>query len=146
MKNNRLTSNWWREAIYFIRYSGAGLINTIVGVIVIFSAMALGFSPTISNMAGYAVGFFLGFVLSKKFVFLSNGHFASESLRYLIAFSISYLCNIFVLHLAISTFNIHPAISQLAASATYTLLMYILSSLFVFRSIKNIPKNHTTVN
>ena len=135
MKNNRLTSNWWREAIYFIRYSGAGLINTIVGFIVILSAMALSFSPIISNIAGYTVGFTLGFVLSKKFVFRSNNRFVAESIRYLLAFVISFLINLLVLHIALNNWNFNALASQVVAAIIYTLLMYVLTRFFVFNSV-----------
>lgn len=121
------------EATYMTRYAGSGVVNSIVGFIVIFSAMALGFSPEISNVAGYAVGFMLGFVLSRKFVFRSNGHFVGESVRYLFAFIISFLFNLFVLHIAITNFYVHAVISQLIAAVCYTSLMYVLTRLFVFQ-------------
>ena len=136
MKNNFLISNWWREAVYFIRYSGAGLVNTIVGFVVILSAMALNFSPIISNVAGYTVGFILGFVLSKKFVFRSNNHFVSESIRYLLAFVISFLINLLVLHLALNNLNFNALASQVVAAISYTVFMYLLTRFFVFNSVK----------
>ena len=108
------------------------MVNTIVGFIVIFSAMALGFSPVVSNITGYAVGFILGFVLSKKFVFRSNGHFVTESIRYLIAFIISFLFNLLVLRVALTYLNLHAVTSQIAAAVSYTILMYIMIRLFVF--------------
>ncbi|WP_275099273.1 GtrA family protein [Sedimenticola hydrogenitrophicus] len=115
------------------RYLGSGALNTIVGFIVIFSAMAMGFSPMVSNIAGYVVGFTLGFVLSKNFVFRSDGCFVMESARYLIAFAISFLFNLFVLHSALNI-NFHAIVSQVAAAMSYTLLMYILARLFVFET------------
>lgn len=135
MKNNRLTLNWWREAIYFIRYSGAGIINTIVGFVVILSAMALNFSPVVSNIAGYAVGFTLGFILSKKFVFRSNDRFVAESIRYLLAFIVSFLINLLVLHLALNNWNFNALASQVVAAISYTLLMYVLTRFFVFNTV-----------
>ena len=138
MENNKLTSSRWKEGEYLARYAGSGVINTIIGFIVIFSVMALGFTPIVSNIAGYAVGFTLGFVLSKKFVFRSNGHFVAESVRYLFAFVISFLCNLFVLRLALSL-NFHAVVAQVAAAISYTLLMYILLRLFVFVPSKKVP-------
>jgi putative flippase GtrA len=85
MIKNNPSFDWWKEIAYLTRHAGNGVINTIVGFIVIFSAMSMGFSPIVSNVAGYAVGFVLGFVISKKFFFRSNGHFVTESIRYLIA-------------------------------------------------------------
>ena len=132
MKKNHLTSNCWKEATYITRFAGSGIINTIIGFVVIFSAMALGFSPMVSNVTGYAVGFMLGFVLSKRFVFRSNGHLVTESIRYLAAFLISFLFNLLVLHLALVYLNYHAVVSQVAAAISYTLLMYTLTRLYVF--------------
>ena len=132
MKKNHLASDCWKEATYITRFAGSGIINTIIGFVVIFSAMALGFSPMVSNVSGYAVGFTLGFVLSKRFVFRSNGHFVTESVRYLVAFIISFLFNLIVLHSALIYLNIHVVASQVAAAMSYTLLMYILTRLYVF--------------
>jgi putative flippase GtrA len=131
-EKSHLTPDWWKEARYLTRYVGSGLINTLAGFVVIFSAMALGFSPMVSNVAGYALGFTLGFVLSKKFVFRSNGHYVAESVRYLIAFAISFLFNLLVLRLALIYLNFHVVASQVVAAAGYTLLMYTLTRLFVF--------------
>lgn len=132
MKKTYLTSNLWEELAYLTRYAGSGVINTIIGFVVIFCAMALGFSPMISNVLGYASGLMLGFAFSRKFVFRSNGHFVTESVRYLISFIISFLFNLMVLRLAMDFLNLNAVISQLAAAAGYTLVMYILTRLFVF--------------
>jgi len=132
MAVNHLTSKWWKEVTYLTRYVGSGVINTIVGFVVIFYAMDLGFSPIASNVAGYAVGFLLGFVFSKKFVFRSNGHFVAESVRYLIAFVISFMFNLLVLRFSLIYMNFHVVASQIAAAVGYTVLMYILTRLFVF--------------
>ena len=121
------------EMVYITRYAGSGVVNTIVGFLVIFSAMALGLSPMASNCSGYAVGFLLGFVLSKRFVFRSNGHLVMESVRYLIVFVISFLVNLLVLNFAIVYLNLHVVTSQIVAAGSYTALMYTMSRLIVFK-------------
>ena len=132
MKPNRPATDYWREAGYVTRYAGSGMLNTIVGFAVIFSAMAVGMSPIISNILGYGVGFLLGFVLSKKFVFRSNGHFVSESVFYLAAFFVSFFFNLLVLYISLSYLGLHPIPSQALAASSYTVLMYILTRFFVF--------------
>ena len=119
---------------------GSGVINTIVGFVVILSAMAVGFSPMISNVLGYAVGFTLGFILSKKFVFRSDGHFVAESIRYLIAFIAAFLFNLLVLHLSLDYLRFNAVIAQVVAAASYTLLMYLLTRLFVFSAARGSEK------
>jgi putative flippase GtrA len=88
----------------------------------------------VSNVAGYAVGFTLGFVLSKKFVFRSNGHFVTESVGYLLAFVVSFLLNLLVLRLGLIYLNLHAVLAQFIAAIVYTLTMYVLTRLLVFGS------------
>jgi len=127
-----------REVAYLTRYAGNGLINTFIGLIIIFSAMAMGFSPIVSNISGYVAGFTLGFVLSKKFVFRSNGHIVPESVRYLFAFIFSFISNLLVLRLAMIYFEFHVVTSQVLAAMAYTLLMYIMTRFFVFGPTREI--------
>lgn len=130
-------SRWLSESAYLGRYLGSGAVNTLVGIAVIFVLMWLHISPFIANVAGYAVGFIFGFMLTKKYVFRSNGHFLAESIRYLIAFIVSFLFNFLVLHYSINILKFPAASAQLAAAAGYTLLMYILTRVFVFKTKLN---------
>ncbi|MDO8843254.1 GtrA family protein [Methylicorpusculum sp.] len=135
-KDYLFPDDFWKEASYIKRYAGSGLVNTIAGFVVIFLTMSMGVSPLISNLAGYTAGFILGFVLTKKFVFRSNGHFVAESIRYLVAFFISFLFNLLVLQFAIVHLNFNALVSQVAAAVAYTLLMYVLTRFFVFSSTR----------
>lgn len=127
-----MPSHWIREFIYILRYGSSGVVNTVVGFIVIFSALAVGFSPITSNVLGYGVGFFLGFVFSKKFVFRTNGHFVAESIRYLIVFLISFIFNLFILRFSLNYLNLNVMISQGLASTGFTVLMYLFTRIYVF--------------
>lgn len=132
MINLNMPSHWIREFIYILRYGSSGVVNTVVGFIVIFSALAVGFSPITSNVLGYGVGFFLGFVFSKKFVFRTNGHFVAESIRYLIVFLISFIFNLFILRFSLNYLNLNVMISQGLASTGFTVLMYLFTRIYVF--------------
>lgn len=125
-------SSWSKEAVYLSRYAGSGVINTLVGFAVIFIAMIAGFSPMVSNIAGYAVGFILGFVLSKKFVFRSNGCFVAESMRYLIAFMVCFIFNLIALWVALNILGLHAMLAQFVAAGCYTMLMYLATRTYVF--------------
>jgi putative flippase GtrA len=125
-------SKWQSESGYLARYAGGGVLNTVVGLLVIFLSMALGISPMLANIAGYGTGFVLGFVLSKKFVFRSNGHFVAESMRYLFAFIICVAINLLVLRLALSVLQWNAAFAQLLAAFVYSISMYGFTRLFVF--------------
>jgi len=127
-------SKWRTETAYLGRYAGSGLLNTLAGFSVIFILMALGISPILANIGGYLFGLMLGFFLSKKLVFRSAGHITSESIRYLAAFFVCFILNLIILQLALSVFHWDAAIAQLLAAATYTIMMYLLSRLLVFRA------------
>ncbi len=123
-------SRWRSEAALLTRYAGSGALNTLAGFAVIFALMALDFSPYTANIGGYLAGFVLGFVVSKKFVFRSNGHFVGESFRYLAAFLLCFGLNLLALKLALVRINAFAA--QLAAAVIYTGAMYLFTRYFVF--------------
>jgi putative flippase GtrA len=125
-------SRWQAESTYLGRYIGSGAFNTLVGFAVIFLAMWAGFSPSAANISGYAAGFILGFILSKKIVFRSNGNFVKESVRYLIAFLGAFALNFIVLHIALDKLELAAILAQIVAAITYTLAMYVLTRFYVF--------------
>jgi putative flippase GtrA len=122
------------KAGYVSRYLGSGALNTIIGFAVIFLLMSLGISPVISNVAGYAVGLLLGFMVSRSFVFRSDGHVLSEGARYLICFGVSFAMNLLVLTYALETLQLSKELSQIVAAGTYTVLMFVFSYYLVFVS------------
>jgi len=129
--------HWHTEAKYLTRYAGSGVLNTLVGFAVIFLLMWLDAAPLVANIGGYAVGFVLGFIVSRRFVFRSNGHFVDESLRYLAAFSVCFMLNLLVLSLALAELAIPAVLAQVMAAATYTGSMYLLTRLYVFRALSH---------
>jgi putative flippase GtrA len=122
------------ELVHLLRYGGSGVVNTAVGVSTILMLTLIGASPILSNVGGYLTSLCLGFFISKKFVFLSNGQFAGESMRYVFSFSFSFALNLLVLWASLNLIHIHEVFAQLLAAGTYTLVMYILSRFFVFKS------------
>lgn len=126
-------SRWRSESAYLGRYAGGGALNTIAGFSVIFLLMALGVSPFLANIGGYLFGLVLGFFVTKKFVFRSEGHITSEGLRYLAAFLACFAVNLLVLQLALNVVHWNAITAQLLAAATYTIIMYLLTRLLVFQ-------------
>ena len=117
---------------------GVGVLNTLLGFAAIFILMGFGVSPILANIFGYVFGLLLGFLVAKKFVFRSNGHFVSETVRYLLAFAAAFLINLAALELFLDMFGFNPYISQILAAASYTVAMYVFSRMFVFKI--NVPK------
>ena len=125
-------SRWRAESAYAGRYAGTGALNTLVGFGVIFLLMWAGVPPVAANMAGYACGFVLGFVLSKKMVFRSQGGVVGEAWRYVAVFVFAFLLNLAVLKLSLDALAFPAVLAQLAAAGTFTVAMFAMSRLFVF--------------
>ncbi len=121
-----------RESAYLSRYAGSGVLNTVAGFATIFLLMAFGASPFLANVAGYLVGLVLGFTVSRKFVFVSQGHVTSEALRYLAAFLFCFTLNLLTLGFALKSLQWHAVAAQLLAAGVYTFSMYLLSRYLVF--------------
>lgn len=139
-----MAAAWWAVfshiegplKVEIARFSIAGVLNTVVGYTVIFSGMAIGIGPYISNTIGYVAGISISFFLSRKYVFRSHGHVIREALRFVPCFLVAYLVNVLVLYLSFH-FGINKYFSQVIAGASYFVSMFILSKTLVFVS-KNI--------
>lgn len=125
-------TNFRQEAGYVGRYAGSGALNTLAGFATIFTLMGLGVSPVFSNVLGYLVGLVLGFFVSRKFVFVSQGHLTTEALRYLAAFAASFLLNLLVLRYSLEALQWNAYAAQIIAAIAYTGCMYMLTRWLVF--------------
>ncbi|MEO8330936.1 MAG: GtrA family protein [Gallionella sp.] len=125
-------SRWQGESVYLGRYAGSGMLNTAVGFTVIFLLMWLGISPFIANIGGYLVGLILGFLVSRKFVFRSEGHISSEAIHYLATFLFCFALNLLVLKFVLDSLHWNANLAQLLAAAAYTAVMYLLTRWLVF--------------
>jgi putative flippase GtrA len=119
------------------RFGLAGLVNTAVGFVVIaLLDPVLGLPPPLANAAGYAVGVSVGFVLNRGFVFRSRTGLPASGLRYLIAALGAFVLNQLVLHVAgvaLGGGPIRHLAAQLIAMAAYSVALFFLCRLWVFR-------------
>ena len=115
-------------------FSITGVLNTCIGYVLIFSFMLIGLSPLLSNLFGYAVGFFFSFFMGKYVVFRSlKGKRSIELMKYLIVFISAYLMNLFTLNASLRS-DISPYLCQLLGGITFSAMNYLFSRLWVFRS------------
>jgi putative flippase GtrA len=125
------------------RFGLAGLLNTAIGFAVIAVLDAgLGLPPALANAAGYAVGMAVGFVLNRGFVFRSRTALPAAGLRYLIAAAGAFALNQGVLRVAgLALGNGRPQhlAAQLMAMAAYTVTLFFLCRVWVFRTITESP-------
>ena len=117
------------------KYSLSGLINTVVGYTVIFSCMALGVGPTLSNALGYAVGFVTSFLQARHWVFRSESRAVEDMPRFIVAFVVAFAVNFLVLQ-AMLGLGANPYLAQLVACSVFVGVGFVLNYLFVFRKTK----------
>ncbi len=134
-----MKSLWRGESAYLGRYAGSGALNTLVGFAVIFLLMWLGASPVVANTGGYLVGLCLGFFVTKKLVFRSEGRIRVEAVRYLGTFLVCFAANLLVLKLLLAYTLCNANVAQLIAAIFYTALMYLLTRHVVFKAGMNPP-------
>lgn len=118
------------------RYGLAGIANTALGFgLIMFCDSVLGLRAAAANAAGYAAGWMLGYILNRAFVFKGSSH-RGTGWRYALAVGAAFLANQIVLHV---TMMLGPALpgghvlGQAAGVATYTVVLFILCTLWVFR-------------
>jgi putative flippase GtrA len=116
-----------------IRFAGVGIINTAVGLSVIWGVMFFfGAAPAPANAAGYAIGLGLSFVLNRSWTFGSRAASAEQLPRFMLVAALSYLVNLSVVMLAISQFSVNAYLAQLVGAAMYTVSFFFGCRCFVF--------------
>src|SRR5512146_3299163 len=122
-----------RLTVLLAKYSVAGLVNTVIGYAVIFTCMAFGLAPTVSNLLGYCVGFVTSFLQSRHWVFRSKGAVVDDSLRFVPAFLVAFAVNFLVLQ-ALLALSVNPYFAQIGACVAFVGDGFVLNYVFVFRN------------
>jgi putative flippase GtrA len=131
------------QALMIGRFGLAGLANTAVGLtMILLLDPVLGAPPALANAAGYAVGLSVGFLLNRGFVFRSRAGMAASGVRYALAALAAFALNqgaLRVAGLVLGGGAVQHVAAQLAAMATWTLTLFTLCRLWVFRPAFDLP-------
>ncbi|MBV1904494.1 MAG: GtrA family protein [Pseudomonadales bacterium] len=114
------------------RFLIVGLINTGIGLSIIWSLMYFGFSAVTANVIGYIVGGTVSFNLNRLWTFAASNSDALTVGRFFLSFIASYCVNFTVLSLGLSHTVISPYILQCIAAVAYSVSFFLLSRYFVF--------------
>ncbi len=118
----------------FIRYIIVGVLNTLLGYLVIFSCMYLvGMSPEASNMTGYAVGLVVSYVLNRNYTFNSTQERRKEVIRFVAVFAVAYGLNFATLLILIHRLGMHKGLSQIFAGVIYVGTSFLMNKYYVFK-------------
>ena len=116
------------------RFAAVGVLNTLVGYGVIFSALLLGASDYLANGLGYGVGLALGFVLHRSWSFADRGRGSPNSLpRYVAAFALAYGTNLAVVWISRRMGWVDQPGTHIVAMAAYSVTFFLLAKNFVFQ-------------
>ncbi|HEY5139001.1 MAG TPA: GtrA family protein, partial [Methylococcales bacterium] len=122
-----------------IRYLLVGVLNTLVGLGVIYMAMYfLQMDIASSNAFGYTIGIMVSFALNKKWTFDSQDHVVYSFLRYLLVLLVAYVTNLATVLFANSHFDLNPYLSQALGIIPYTTIGFLGSRYFAFRDRRGI--------
>ena len=123
-----------------IRFLIVGAINTASGLVTIYLCKWLLESGDLfANMYGYAVGLTLSFLLNRGWTFRHSGHMMAAIPRFLAIFALAYVSNLFAVLIALRAFGMNSYLSQATGVVPYTLIFYLGSRHFVFRSAGHAP-------
>jgi putative flippase GtrA len=120
------------------RFALVGLANTAVGFgITMLLEFGLRAPAPLANAGGYAVGFVLSFTLNRRFTFADQGRLGPTAARFIIAALAAFTLNQAVLFAAtrqLGHAGAAPVLAQVAAQVSYTIALFVLCRLWVFRA------------
>jgi putative flippase GtrA len=120
-----------------------GLLNTIIGLSVIYSAMFFfAAGPFLSNAIGYAIGLVVGYFLNQRWTFGSGRHNTISIVMYICVIAFAYLVNMAVVYVAIKYLYVNQYVAQLPGMISYTAIAYIGCSKFVFNKSSSNAAGH----
>jgi glycosyltransferase involved in cell wall biosynthesis/putative flippase GtrA len=128
-----------------IRFLIVGVANTLVGLSTIYIAMYfLQLDMVHANVIGYSVGILLGFALNKNWTFSNNDHIVSSFIRYLLVLAVAYVANLTTVLFTNTHFDLNPYIAQSLGIIPYTVIGFLGSRYFAFRTQRGIEtiSNH----
>ena len=119
------------------RFLSVGLLNTIVGLAVIYAAkLFLQLGDGAANALGYSMGILLGFALNSRWTFAYRGASLPAFARFALTTCVAYVMNLATVLVAIRG-GLDSYVAQALGIVPYTITTFIFSKYFVFRIQRN---------
>ena len=116
-----------------LRFSAVGVINTLLGLTVIFALMRFGgVQYVVANAVGYAVGTLASFVLNRSWTFHHRGPVLSSAVRWVLVITLAYAANVSVVIASHEYFGIGRYYAQGLGVLAYTCLSYLGGRFYAF--------------
>jgi putative flippase GtrA len=118
-----------------LRFALVGMVNTLVGLLVIYAAKWVGRLPDLpANLLGYLAGFAVSYTLNARWTFAFRGRHGVAAPRFVLVILVAYLANIATVFAAIGL-AVNSYIAQAAGIVPYAVIGYLGTALFVFRDL-----------
>jgi len=116
----------------FVRFSLVGVVNSLLGLLVIFSAKLMGVGDVGANALGYLVGILVSFTLNRNWTFGARGAVGEAFVRFLLTIAVAYAANLVTVLLLIHGQGVNAYLAQACGVPVYTLGVYAGCRWFVF--------------
>ncbi|WDI30423.1 GtrA family protein [Hyphococcus flavus] len=117
-----------------VRYCLVGVINTFVGLSIIYVAMGVFLlAPALSNMIGFAVGILVSYTLNRRWTFSSNAPLSRSMTIFGLVCLTGYILNLSAVLTAIHIGGVNPYLAQLFGISVYTVSVFLGSRQLAFR-------------
>lgn len=118
----------------FIRYLCVGVVNTCVGLSVIYVGIYwFRLDDIPANLLGYCAGISCSFLLNRSWTFASGEARAPQAARFLMVMGAAYLVNIGAVMVMIKVLAVQRPVAHALGSIPYTLVGFLGSRYFAFR-------------
>jgi putative flippase GtrA len=115
------------------RFAMTGIVNTAVGLGVIFAAKWLfDVGDLMANAAGYTVGYCCSFILNRNWTFQHEGRVLTAAFRFSVAVAIAYGLNLAAVFGLRDLANVNSYLAQAAGVIPYSVFLYVASRFYVF--------------
>ncbi len=115
-----------------VRFLAVGVLNSAIGLALIYVAMALGADYRVANAIGYAGGILVSFVVNRGWTFDHKGDWRASLLRWLVVVGIAYLAQFVMVVWLHDIVGLDARIAQAAGVPFYTLLSFLGARYFAF--------------
>ena len=118
--------------IEFIRFLLIGIINTLLGLSVIFILIYFNINNYLANLIGYLVGLVFSFLLHKHYTFNNKTKtIKKQIIIFIVVFLVSYSINFYILYISLE--YVSKYIAQIMALIAYTFVSYLLNKFITFK-------------
>lgn len=119
-----------------LRFALVGLANTAIGLLAIYGLILFfNAGPVVANVVGYALGFWVSYLLNRRWTFADQRPARSSLPRYMALAAVAYGVNLAVVLAGTHYLAIGRYLVQLLGIGFYTSLMFVGSRYLVFTPV-----------